>query len=110
MSFARGRAFAALHSSVRLLQASSSTSARSLPVTRRFLSTTACIRQLHGLKANNTDLESDMKHLHHHRSHDPKLFDQAGRDLNPYRQGPSAVDKAVHLFFLTEIMRGVLDK
>ncbi|KAK0206832.1 hypothetical protein DFS33DRAFT_622813 [Desarmillaria ectypa] len=107
MSFARGRAFGAFQSSLRSFQALSLTPARSIPVTRRLLSTSACIRQLHGLKANNTDLESDMKHLHHHRGQDPKLFDEAGRDLNPYGQGPSAVDKAVHLFFLTEIVRGM---
>jgi NADH dehydrogenase (ubiquinone) Fe-S protein 8 len=26
--------------------------------------------------------------------------------INPYKGGPSAVDKAVHLFFFTEIIRG----
>ena len=29
-------------------------------------------------------------------------------DHNPYKAGPSAIDKAVHLFFFTEIVRGVL--
>lgn len=27
-------------------------------------------------------------------------------DVNPYKGGPSAIDKAVHFFFLTEILRG----
>ena len=27
-------------------------------------------------------------------------------DVNPYKGGPSAVDKAVHLLFFTEILRG----
>jgi hypothetical protein len=27
-------------------------------------------------------------------------------DENPYKDGPSAIDKAVHLFFFTEILRG----
>lgn len=26
--------------------------------------------------------------------------------VNPYKGGPSAIDKAVHLFFFTEIIRG----
>ena len=28
---------------------------------------------------------------------------------DPYRGGPSAIDKAVHLFFFTEIIRGLFD-
>lgn len=28
-------------------------------------------------------------------------------DVNPYKGGPSAIDKAVHFFFLTEILRGM---
>lgn len=27
--------------------------------------------------------------------------------VNPYKDGPSAINKAVHLFFFTEIIRGV---
>jgi hypothetical protein len=27
-------------------------------------------------------------------------------DADPYKDGPSAIDKAVHLFFFTEILRG----
>lgn len=29
-------------------------------------------------------------------------------NVNPYKGGPSAIDKAVHLFFFTEILRGDL--
>lgn len=29
-----------------------------------------------------------------------------GKYVDPYKGGPSAIDKAVHLFFLTEILRG----
>jgi NADH dehydrogenase (ubiquinone) Fe-S protein 8 len=29
-----------------------------------------------------------------------------GQYVNPYQHGPSAIDKAVHLFFFTEILRG----
>jgi hypothetical protein len=32
--------------------------------------------------------------------------DEPGKDLNPYKDGPSALDKAAHLFFFTEIVRG----
>jgi NADH dehydrogenase (ubiquinone) Fe-S protein 8 len=32
--------------------------------------------------------------------------DEPGKDIDPYRDGPSAIDKAVHLFFFTEIIRG----
>lgn len=32
--------------------------------------------------------------------------DEPEKDFNPYKDGPSAIDKAVHLFFFTEILRG----
>ena len=32
--------------------------------------------------------------------------DESGKDYDPYKDGPSAIDKAVHLFFFTEIIRG----
>ena len=32
--------------------------------------------------------------------------DEPGTDFDPYKDGPSAIDKAVHLFFFTEIIRG----
>lgn len=31
---------------------------------------------------------------------------QSTGDINPYKGGPSAIEKAVHLFFFTEILRG----
>jgi hypothetical protein len=33
--------------------------------------------------------------------------DEPGKEVNPYTEGPSAIEKAVHIFFLTEILRGV---
>ncbi|PCH40856.1 NADH-ubiquinone oxidoreductase 23 kDa subunit [Wolfiporia cocos MD-104 SS10] len=33
--------------------------------------------------------------------------DEPGKNYDPYKDGPSAIDKAVHLFFLTEILRGM---
>ena len=32
--------------------------------------------------------------------------DEPGRDVDPYKGGPGALEKAVHLFFFTEILRG----
>lgn len=32
--------------------------------------------------------------------------DEPGTNFDPYKDGPSAIDKAVHLFFFTEIIRG----
>lgn len=31
---------------------------------------------------------------------------ELGKEYDPYKDGPSALDKAVHLFFFTEIIRG----
>lgn len=33
--------------------------------------------------------------------------DEPGKDIDPYKDGQSAIDKAVHLFFFTEIIRGM---
>ncbi|OCH96009.1 Ndufs8, NADH:ubiquinone oxidoreductase 23 kd subunit [Obba rivulosa] len=33
--------------------------------------------------------------------------DEPGKDIDPYKDGPSAIDKAVQIFFLTEILRGM---
>ncbi|KAI6105916.1 Ndufs8, NADH:ubiquinone oxidoreductase 23 kd subunit [Pisolithus sp. B1] len=33
--------------------------------------------------------------------------DEPGKDIDPYKNGPSAIEKAVHLFFFTEIIRGM---
>ncbi|KAH9948419.1 NADH dehydrogenase Fe-S protein 8 [Amylocystis lapponica] len=34
-------------------------------------------------------------------------LDEPGKDINPYKDGPGALEKAVHLFFFTEILRGM---
>ncbi|KIY69703.1 NADH-quinone oxidoreductase [Cylindrobasidium torrendii FP15055 ss-10] len=77
-------------------------------VARRLISTTPSVRDQNlGLRnRGEAELHSDMKHLHLHRSADPILFDKQGHDINPYQVGPTALDKATHLFFMTEIMRG----
>ncbi|KAF7332310.1 hypothetical protein MKEN_00112400 [Mycena kentingensis (nom. inval.)] len=46
--------------------------------------------------------------LHRHQRKLPKIeYDAQGNEIDPYKGGPSALHKAVHLFFLTEIMRGL---
>jgi len=53
----------------------------------------------------------------HHHNHDPiksprlgtgtySAKDEPGNYVNPYQGGPSALEKAAHLFFFTEIVRG----
>jgi hypothetical protein len=34
--------------------------------------------------------------------------DKPDKNVDPHKYGPSAIDKAVHLFFFTEILRGML--
>lgn len=42
-----------------------------------------------------------------HHSHGPGALTANNQHGNPYKDGPSAIDKAVHIFFFTEILRGV---
>ena len=47
-------------------------------------------------------------HNHHHHNHSkPSKPSQSSLDVNPYANSSSALDKAVHLFFFTEILRGM---
>ena len=46
-------------------------------------------------------------HAHHEHSHSSSIA--SDNYINPYKNGPSAIDKAVHLFFFTEILRGMLN-
>ncbi|KAI9467146.1 NADH-quinone oxidoreductase [Lactarius psammicola] len=45
----------------------------------------------------------------HNHNHDPVKSPQlgTGKYVNPYEGGPSALEKAAHLFFFTEIVRGM---
>ncbi|KAJ7228344.1 NADH-quinone oxidoreductase [Mycena pura] len=52
-------------------------------------------------------LISDLTIRKHRREPAPRRFDAQGNELDPYKGGPSAIDKAVHLFFFTEIIRGM---
>ena len=43
---------------------------------------------------------------HHNHKHEHKSPPTQCTSVDPYANGPSAIDKAVHLFFFTEIIRG----
>ncbi len=72
-------------------------------ITRR-LSSTSCSHAEH-----RPELQSNLEERIAHRNHQPPAveYDAQGLEVNPYRNGPSAIDKAVHLFFFTEILRGI---
>ncbi|OSX59463.1 hypothetical protein POSPLADRAFT_1071110 [Postia placenta MAD-698-R-SB12] len=83
----------------------------SLLLANRLLSTTA--RRLHADPLPGAPHTPD--HLHdvvapRSPGTKPATFtaaDEPGKDFDPYKDGPGAVDKAVHLFFFTEILRGM---
>lgn len=82
-------------------------SPRAALVARRLISSTAPARAepIH----HHDPLMSDLEAKVHRKKHEhPHLFDAKGNEINPYKGGPSAIDKAVHLFFFTEIIRGRL--
>ena len=107
MSFARQRLALGVASHLRSLPCSTP----SPLIAYRLLSTTS--RRSHAEPINVKHEEPS----HGHRL-DPPGFksphgtatlsseDQPGKDLDPYKGGQSAIDKAVHLFFFTEILRG----
>lgn len=72
-------------------------------ITRRLLSTSSTSHAQHnptgGLQSN-----LDEK-VNRHQSPAPQ-YDAQALEIDPYRNGPSAIDKAVHIFFFTEILRG----
>jgi hypothetical protein len=108
MSFARQRLALGVSSHLRALPRLNS--AHSSLVAHRLLSTTP--RRSHAEPIN-------VKHVEPHLGHrlDPPGLrsphgtaltaeDEPGKYVNPYAGGQSAIDKAVHLFFFTEILRG----
>ncbi|KAI4522391.1 NADH-quinone oxidoreductase [Schizophyllum commune Loenen D] len=94
MSLARRTALAGIASAFRAQAAQRSPAASTL-VARRLLSTsTAC------------------SHSHHSHPHQAKPATRSyatanAKDVDPYAGGPSALNKAVHMFFISEIMRGM---
>jgi NADH dehydrogenase (ubiquinone) Fe-S protein 8 len=67
-------------------------------IARRLLSTSACAHAEHNLQSKLSDTKL--------RPVQPQTTQQP-LEGDPYRRGPSAIDKAVHLFFFTEILRGI---
>ncbi|KAH7930663.1 Ndufs8, NADH:ubiquinone oxidoreductase 23 kd subunit [Leucogyrophana mollusca] len=104
MSFARPRL--ALGLTPKLLVASRSTALRSSLIAHRNISSSRCSH------AEITDRPGRLEDPITVKS--PPLGagsltakDEPDKDIDPYRDGPGAIDKAVHLFFFTEIIRGM---
>lgn len=77
----------------------------SLLVSRRLISNSTCSHSEH--PSRSSSLSSGINDRTSHAPSLPREYDAHGNELNPYRNGPSALDKAVHLFFFTEIIRGM---
>ena len=83
-------------------------SGRTALVARRLISNSTCSHAEHDHRKPKLEhLSSGIEERLAHSAHllEPE-HDSQGNELNAYRHGPSALDKAVHLFFFTEIIRG----
>jgi len=90
MSFTRPRVLLGLQ--LRVQTSSGPSSVRAALLAQRLLS-------------SSTRSQAEHAQGPHHHNHIPT----AGvNDVNPYKDGPTSIDKAVHLFFFTEILRGNL--
>lgn len=89
---------------------SGSNSARSALVARRLLSTSTCSHAEHSNHSHRpqtpASLVSGIEYRKVHKDHPSTQYDSYGHEIDPYKNGPGALDKAVHLFFFTEIIRG----
>ncbi|PPQ66578.1 hypothetical protein CVT26_009478 [Gymnopilus dilepis] len=85
------------------------TLARNGIVARRLISHSSCSHAEHDNHHRRVEtLTSGIADRAAHQAHIlPREVDGKGNELNPYRNGPSALDKAVHIFFFTEIIRGL---
>ncbi|TFK43760.1 Ndufs8, NADH:ubiquinone oxidoreductase 23 kd subunit [Crucibulum laeve] len=104
MSFARPRVFVGIQPHFAALSRSSAL--RTPVVARRLLSGSSCSHAEHSPNSHDP-LVSGLSARSHHRADPPIEYDSKGNEVNPYSAGPSALDKAVHLFFFTEIIRGM---
>ncbi|KAG6842054.1 hypothetical protein C0991_003580 [Blastosporella zonata] len=104
MNFLRPRLVVGLQP--RILIAPRSTSVRAAITAHRLLSTSAVLRAIppNSYHALQSGLEA---RGHGHNPAPEPIFDAHGKELDPYQNGPSSLDKAVHLFFFTEILRGM---
>jgi len=85
------------------------TSPRTALLARRLISNSTCSHAEHDHRKPKLEhLSSGIEERMAHSAHllEPE-HDSQGNELNAYRHGPSALDKAVHLFFFTEIIRGM---
>ncbi|KAG6910969.1 hypothetical protein DXG01_006023 [Tephrocybe rancida] len=107
MSFIRPRVVVGLQP--RLLITPRTPSVRSAILAHRLLSTSTSLRAHHVHPDNSHDaLKSGIEARQHGHGPASELrYDAYGHELNPYENGPTAIDKAVHLFFFTEILRGM---
>ncbi|KAF8812217.1 Ndufs8, NADH:ubiquinone oxidoreductase 23 kd subunit [Phlegmacium glaucopus] len=90
----------------RIVFAARHAASRSPLVTRRLISNSTCSHAEHASRPTLGLTSGIDERTSHVRPH-PREYDAHGNELNPYRNGPSALDKAVHLFFFTEIIRGM---
>lgn len=108
MSFARPRVIMGLQP--RLLVSHRTASIRSAILAHRLLSTSTCSHAQHAQGPPNSNshdgLSSGVTSRTRHTEPAVARYDAHGNELNPYAGGQSAIDKAVHLFFFTEIIRG----
>ena len=107
MSFAR--ALVAAGPSARLA-AGRVTASRSLALASRWHSTAPRHQQVDPLVSNKPRDHLNPPPPLRSPGTKPAAFtaaDEPGKDYDPYKDGPSAIDKAVHLFFFTEIIRGM---
>ena len=103
MSFAR--ALVAAGPSARLA-AGRVTASRSLALAYRWHSTTPRLQQAEPLKPKDHLEPGPPIRSPSSKTASFTAADEAGKDYDPYKDGPSAIEKAVHLFFFTEIIRG----
>jgi len=105
MSFVRPRVFMGLQPRILSVPRPSNSSNA-----RRMISGSSCTRAVHAdSPTENTvrALGSGIGNRGHKTEKPGAVFDSKNNEINPYKDGPSALDKAVHLFFFTEILRGM---
>ncbi|KAH7916267.1 Ndufs8, NADH:ubiquinone oxidoreductase 23 kd subunit [Hygrophoropsis aurantiaca] len=103
MSFARPRL--ALGLTPKLITASRSTALRSTLIAHRSISSSRCshaeVTDTPGKINDSKTIKSPVGTGSYTAANEPDKY------IDPYKDGPGAIDKAVHLFFFTEIIRGM---
>ncbi|KAJ3561577.1 hypothetical protein NP233_g10113 [Leucocoprinus birnbaumii] len=73
-------------------------------VSRRLVSSSSCAHAQHAPPSLESNLDEK---VNRNRGHPSSAAPTSDLSVDPYRNGPSAIDKAVHIFFFTEIIRGM---